>query len=180
MTKEEKKQLVGKLSEKLSNTDYFYITDASGMTVAEINDFRSLCFEKGVEYRVVKNTLIQKALETLETDYTDFNNNVLKGFSGIMFSPEVGNLPAKILKEYRKKSGKKDDPRPLLKGASIDSDLFIGDENLDTLSNLKSKQELIGEIIGLLQSPAKNVVSALQSGGDTLAGLVKTLAEREQ
>ncbi len=177
MTKEEKTQLVGELGEKLSNTDFFYITDASGMTVAEINSFRRLCFEKGLEYKVVKNTLINKALESLSTDYTEFSESVLKGFSGIIFSPEAGNAPAKLLKEFRKKNGGE---KPLLKGASIDSDTFIGENQLDLLSSLKSKQELIGEIVGLLQSPAKNVVSALQSSGQTLSGLLKALEEREQ
>ncbi len=175
MTREEKQQLVGELSEKLASTDYFYVTDASGLTVAEINDFRRLCFESGLEYRVVKNTLISKALESLETDYTEFSEKVLKGFSGIIFSPEIGNAPAKVIKDYHKKSSKE---KPELKGASIDSDVFIGSENLDMLSKLKSKDELLGEVIGLLQSPAKNVISALQSGGQTISGLLKALEEK--
>jgi len=177
MTREKKQELVGELSEKLANTDYFYITDASGLTVAEINDFRRLCFEKGLEYRVVKNTLIGKALETLSTDYTEFSNEVLKGFSGIIFSPEVGNAPAKLLKDFHKQ---KSTDKPSLKGASIDSDVFIGADNLDLLSKLKSKDELLGEVIGLLQSPAKNVISALQSGGQTISGLLKALEEKSQ
>ncbi|MBT29758.1 MAG: 50S ribosomal protein L10 [Thalassobius sp.] len=175
MTREEKHQLVGELSEKLANTDYFYIADASGLTVSEINDFRKMCFEKGLEYRVVKNTLISKALETLDTDYTEFSEKVLKGFSGIIFSPEVGNAPAKVLKDFQKANGS---DKPAFKGASIDSDVFIGSENLDLLSKLKSKDELLGDIIGLLQSPAKNVISALQSGGQTISGLLKSLEEK--
>ena len=135
-----------------------------------------MCFEAGVEYGVYKNTLIQKALEQLDADYTEFFDSVLKGFSGILFTKEAANTPAKVLTGYRKSGGEK----PVLKGASIDTDLFIGDEHLKMLSELKSKNELIGEIIGLLQSPAKNVISALQSGENTLAGLVKTLSEREQ
>ncbi|MEM1137523.1 MAG: 50S ribosomal protein L10 [Bacteroidota bacterium] len=177
MTREEKTQLVGELSEKLSTTDYFYVTDASGLTVSEINDFRRMCFEKGLEYRVIKNTLIGKALETLETDYTEFSEKVLKGFSGVIFSPEVGNAPAKLLKDFHKKNGLE---KPAFKGASIDSDIFIGSDNLDVLSKLKSKDELLGEVIGLLQSPAKNVISALQSGGQTISGLLKTLEEKSQ
>lgn len=177
MTREEKQQLVGELSDKLSNTDYFYVTDASGLTVAQINDFRRMCFEKGLEYRVVKNTLIGKALETLDADYAEFSESVLKGFSGIIFSPEVGNAPAKLLKDFHKKSNL---DKPSLKGASIDSDVFIGADNLDLLSKLKSKDELLGEIIGLLQSPAKNVISALQSGGQTISGLLKSLEERSE
>jgi large subunit ribosomal protein L10 len=177
MTKEEKGQVIEELAGKLSNTTYFYITDASGLSVAQINSFRRMCFDKGVEYRVVKNTLIKKALEKLDTDYAPFDQSVLKGFSGIMFTNESGKLPAKLIQDFRKK-GKKDFKKPLLKGASIDSDLFIGEDNLDLLSNLKSKQELIGEIVTLLQSPATNVISALMSGQNKLAGIVKTLSER--
>jgi large subunit ribosomal protein L10 len=175
MNKDEKYQLVGELSEKLANTAYFYITDASGMTVAQINNFRRLCFEKGLEYQVVKNTLIKKALDTLNTDYTEFSEEVLKGFSGVIFSKENGKAPAQLLKDFRKKTNAQ---KPLLKGASIDTALFVGDDQLDLLTKIKSKEELLGEVIGLLQSPAKNVLSALQSGGHTLAGLVKTLQER--
>ena len=177
MTKEEKIKVVDELTGKFEENSNFYITDASGLTVAQINAFRRLCFEKGVEYHVYKNTLIQKALEKLDTDYTEFFDKVLKGFSGIMFSKEAGNVPAKVINDFRKYSSLKD--KPMLKGASIDTDLFIGEEHLKMLSELKSKNELIGEIIGLLQSPAKNVVSALQSGKHTIAGLVKTLSERE-
>jgi len=177
MTKEEKAKVVEELSGKFEENSNFYITDASGLTVAEINAFRRLCFEKGVEYRVYKNTLIQKALEKLDTDYSEFFDKVLKGFSGIIFSKEVGNVPAKVIRDFRKSGSTQD--RPMLKGASIDTDLFIGEEYLKMLSELKSKNELIGEIIGLLQSPAKNVVSALQSSKHTIAGLVKTLSERE-
>lgn len=181
MTKEEKYKLVEDLSDKLKNTDNFYIMDASGLTVAEVNAFRGMCFKKGLSYQVVKNTLIWKALETLEGgDFSAFKEEgVLKGFSGIVFSPESANEPAKVLKEYRKKHGKKDDPKILLKGASISMAVFVGDNQLEALSSIKSKNELIGDIVGLLQSPAKNVLGALQSGGQTLSGLVKTLSERE-
>lgn len=176
MTREEKTQVVEELVEKFKSNSYFYVTDASGMTVAQINEFRRLCYNKGLKYHVIKNTMVRKALEKVDGDYAPFNENVLKGFTGIIFSPESGNLPAKALKEFRKKSG---NDRPLLKGASIDSDLFIGDSMLDALSTLKSKNELIGDIILLLQSPAKNVVSALQSGQHKLAGIIKTLSEKE-
>jgi large subunit ribosomal protein L10 len=175
MTREEKAQVIAELTDKFKQTDHFYITDTSGLTVAEINKFREMCFKKGVEYKVIKNTLIKKALENLDTDYSSFDD-VLKGFSGIMFVNETGNIPAKIIKDYQK-----NDPsdRPKFKAASIDTDIFIGEDQLDALSKLKSKQELIGEIITLLQSPAKNVISALQSGENKLAGIVKTLSERE-
>jgi large subunit ribosomal protein L10 len=176
MTREDKASIIEELSDKFASTPYFYITTAAGMSVGETNQLRKLCFERGVEYRVVKNTLIKKALETLSTDYTPFDNTVLKGFSGIMFHPESGKVPAKLIKDFKKVSGS---DKLKLKGASVDSSLFVGPEHLETLIALKSKQELIGEVIGLLQSPAKNVVSALQSGGNKLAGILKTLSEKE-
>jgi large subunit ribosomal protein L10 len=179
MTKEEKKSIIEGLTEKFKETPHFYITNASGFSVAQVNAFRRVCFEKGIEYKVYKNTLIKKALENMDADYQEFCDTTLKGFSGILFSPEVANLPAKVLLEFRKKLGSKE-KRPLFKGASVDGgDQYLGEETLEMLSKLKSKDELLGEIISLLQSPAKNVVSALQSGQNTLAGLVKTLSEKE-
>ena len=174
MTREEKAQIIEELSEKFANHAHFYITDAGGFTVAQINNFRRLCFKNGIEYKVYKNTLIRKALEKQEG--TDFSPlfKTLHGFSGVLFSKESGNLPAKVIKEFRLKL----EGKPVLKAASINSDLFIGDENLTTLSELKSKNEIIGDVIALLQSPAKNVISALQSGKNTVAGLVKALEER--
>jgi large subunit ribosomal protein L10 len=174
MTREEKAIIVKDLSEKLANTNYFYITDASTMSVAGINQFRRMAFDRGLEYKVYKNTLIKKALDTLEADTTALAG-VLKGSSGILFSAESGNAPAKLIKDFRKKGN----ALPLLKGAYIDSGIFVGDDQLEALSNIKSKAELIGDIIGLLQSPAKNVVSALQSSGGKLAGILKTLSEKE-
>lgn len=177
MTKEEKTQVISELADKFSAVDFFYVTDSSGMTVAQVNAFRKLCFDKGIEYKVIKNTLIEKALEKANRgDYTEFYSKVLKGTSAIMFSPESGKVPAEILKAYRKGGGK----LPVLKGASVDGSHFFGDESLDLLTKLKTRNELIGDVIGLLQSPAKNVISALQSGGNKLAGLVKTLSERNQ
>ncbi len=174
MTREEKAQIIEELSEKFANNAHFYITDASGFTVAQVNSFRRLCFKSGIEYKVYKNTLIKKALEKQEgTDYSPLFKT-LKGFSGVMFSKETGNTPAKILREFRIKL----EGKPVLKAASINSDLFIGDENLIMLSELKSKNELIGDVIALLQSPVKNVLSALSSSKNTVAGLVKALEER--
>lgn len=174
MTREEKAQIIEELSEKFSSNAHFYITDATGFTVAQVNNFRRLCFKSGIEYKVYKNTLIRKALEKQDgTDYSPLFSQ-LHGFSGVMFSKESGNLPAKVIKEFRVKL----EGKPVLKAASIDSDLFIGDENLNMLSELKSKNELIGDVISLLQSPAKNVISALLSGKNTVAGLVKALEER--
>ncbi len=175
MTREEKAQIIDELSTKFAENSHFYITDASGFTVEQVNAFRRLCYKSGIEYRVYKNTLIQKALEKQEgADFTPLFDT-LKGFSGVIFSKEVGNTPAKVIQEFRKKL----EGRPVLKAASINTDLFIGDDQLQTLSDLKSKNELIGEVISLLQSPAKNVLSALLSGKNTVAGLVKALEERE-
>jgi large subunit ribosomal protein L10 len=175
MTREEKAVIIEELSEKFKATPFFYIVGADGMSVGETNNLRRKCFNSGIEYRVIKNTLIAKALETLDTDYTSFDDTVLRGFSGVMFHPESGKVAAKLIKEYRKESG---NDKLKLKGASIDYSLFIGEDQLETLIALKSREELIGEIIGLLQSPAKNVISALQSGGNKLAGILQTLAER--
>lgn len=176
MTREEKGAIIEELSEKFKTIPYFYITDASGMTVEEVNKLRRMCFERGVEYRVIKNTLIKKALETLDTDYSSFEESVLKGFSAVMFHAESGKVPAKLIKDYRRESG---NDKLTLKGASVDYSLFIGKDQLDTLLTLKSKNELIADVIALLQSPAKNVISGLQSGGGKLAGILKTLSERE-
>ncbi|MDI9866586.1 50S ribosomal protein L10 [Flectobacillus sp. DC10W] len=176
MTREEKAVIIGELSEKFAATPYFYITDTGGLTVAEVNAFRRLCFQRGLEYRVVKNTLIAKALETTGVDYSAFNGTVLKGLSGVIFSPENPKTPAKLIKDFKKEAGK---DKIRFKGASIEGGLFIGEDQLVALENVKSKQEMIGDIIGLLQSPAKNVVSALQTSGGKLAGILKTLSERE-
>jgi len=175
MTRDEKAKIIDELSEKFSQNAHFYITDASGLSVAQINAFRRICFHTGVEYGVYKNTLIRKALEKQGGNFEDIFK-VLQGFSGVIFSKESGNAPAKALREYHKKL----EGRPALKAASIDSSLFIGAEHLNTLSEMKSKNELLGDIISLLQSPAKNVLSALLSSKQTVAGLVKTLEERKK
>lgn len=175
MTKEEKATIIDELSEKFSQNNHYYITDASSLTVAQVNAFRRICFNTGVEYRVYKNTLIRKALEKQGVNNADLFD-VLHGFSGVIFSKESGNAPAKAIKEYRKKM----EGKPGLKAASIEKAIFIGEEHLDTLSSLKSKNELIGDIISILQSPAKNVISALLSSKQTVAGLLKTLEERKQ
>jgi large subunit ribosomal protein L10 len=171
MRKEEKHEVVSALAEQMKEYGNFYITDTSDLTVAKINNIRRKCFENEIGIQVVKNTLIKKALEQLDGDVAPLFN-VLKGSSSIMFST-TGNAPAKLIKALRKEGDK-----PVLKAAYIDSTAFIGDNQLEALVNLKSREELIGDIIGLLQSPAKNVVSALQSGGNKLAGIVKTLQER--
>ena len=178
MTRQEKATIIEELSAKFTNNPNFYLTDASGLSVAQINAFRRLCFEKGLEYNVYKNTLVKKALESVNVEYAGNGlEDALKGFTGILFTSEDNaNVPAKVITEYRKKRNRK---KPLLKAASIDTDIFVGEENLKMLSELKTKSELIGEVVALLQSPAKNVVSALLSGKHTIAGLVKALEERE-
>jgi len=171
MKREEKHEIVQALTEQIKSHSNFYITDTADLTVEKINNIRRKCFENGITIQVAKNTLIQKAMEAAGGDYAELYD-VLKGSSTIMFSSSA-NAPAKLIKELRKSGDK-----PLLKAAYIDSAFFIGDKQLDALVNLKSKEQLIGEIIGLLQSPAKNVISALKSSGGKLAGIVKTLQER--
>ncbi|NET35329.1 MAG: 50S ribosomal protein L10 [Cyanothece sp. SIO1E1] len=173
MTKAEKTATIEALKEKFSSTEFFYLTDSSTLTVEEVNKFRGLCFEKGIEMRVIKNTLARKALEALpeEKGYGDLYES-LKGPTAILFT-EVANAPAKVLKEFRKSAEK-----PVLKAAYIDTAVYVGDDQIDPLTKLKSKEDLIGEVITLLNSPAKNVISALQSGGATLSGLLKALEER--
>jgi large subunit ribosomal protein L10 len=171
MRKEEKQEIVQALSEQIKEYGNFYITDTSELTVAKINTIRRKFFENGISLQVAKNTLIRKAMEAAGVDSSEFDT-ALKGSSTILFS-SVANAPAKLIKELRRTGDK-----PVLKGAYIDTAVFVGDNQLDALATLKSKEELVGEIIGLLQSPAKNVISALKSGGNTIAGIVKTLQER--
>lgn len=174
MTKEQKIQLVEKLTEKFKAHPNFYLTDAGGLSVSETNDLRRLCFESNVSMTMVKNTLIRKALERLDEDYTEVYE-FLKAPTSIFFADaENPSIPAKVLRKFRKTS-----PRPVLKAAVIDTSVFKGDDQIKPLSELKSKEELIGEIIGLLQSPAKNVISGLKASGGKLAGILKTLAEKD-
>jgi len=171
MNKEEKHDLVLALSAQMKEYGNFYITDTSDLTVEKVNNIRRKCFESDITMQVAKNTLIKKAMEAAGGDYSPMFE-VLKGSSSILFSKSA-TAPAKLIKQLRKQGDK-----PVLKAAYIDSSIFVGDNQIDTLIALKSKEQLIGEIIGLLQSPAKNVISALQSGGNILAGVVKTLQER--
>ncbi len=171
MKKEEKHAIVAGLKDNMKLYNTFYITDTSSLTVAQINVIRRKCFEKGIKFQVAKNTLIRKALEATGVDYSGLFDT-LKGTSAIMFAT-IGNAPAKLIKELRKGNDK-----PVLKGASVDTAIFVGDGQLDMLTTLKTKEELVGDIIGLLQSPAKNVISALKSSGGKLAGIVKTLSEK--
>jgi large subunit ribosomal protein L10 len=171
MRKEEKHDVVLALKEQINSFSNVYITDTSNLTVAAVNDSRRKCFDSDIKMQVAKNTLIKKALEAASGEYAELYD-VLKGSSTLLFSNSA-NAPAKLIKALRASGDK-----PLLKAAYIDSAIFIGDNQLNALVNLKSKEELIGEIIGLLQSPAKNVISGLQSGKSKLAGIVKALEQR--
>lgn len=171
MRKEEKAKIINEIASLLSSYENVYVADLTGLTVEKSNNLRRLCFRKDVKLKVVKNTLLKKAMEQLDTDYSEMYP-ALHGNSAIMLS-ETGNVPARIIKDFRIKS-----PIPALKVAFINHSIYLGDSQLDLLYNLKSKEELVGDIIGLLQSPARNVISALQSGGGKLAGIIKTLSEK--
>ncbi|WEK35540.1 MAG: 50S ribosomal protein L10 [Candidatus Pseudobacter hemicellulosilyticus] len=177
MNKQEKNEVIEALKEKFSQYNNFYITNTESLSVAQIGKLRSICFNKKVEMKVAKNTLIRKALESL--DSTRYNGvfESLNGVTALMFS-ENAKEPALIISDFRKAAGKGKDDKPVLKAAFIDGDVFEGDDQLQALVALKSKNDLIGEIIGLLQSPAKNVISGLNAG-NKLASLVKALEERE-
>lgn len=176
MTREEKAIAINELTEKLSANTFFYLTDSSGMTVEQVGKLRRMCFEKQIEMKVVKNTLLRKAMERVNDSYSPLFDS-LHGTTSIMFS-ETGNLPAKLLKEFYKQTDKLN--KPVLKAAYIDTAVYVGENQLDALAKIKSKEEVIGDVIGLLQSPMKNVIGALKSSGSTIAGLVKALEERAQ
>ncbi len=174
MKKEEKSLVIDSLVEQLANNSHFYLTDVASLDAVKTSDLRRACFKKNIKMLVVKNSLLKKAMERSSAkDYQPLLGS-LKGSTAIMFS-EVGSDPAKLIKKFREKNDK-----PVLKAAFVEESVYIGDDQLDTLASIKSKDEVIGEIISLLQSPAKNIVSALQSGGGKLAGIVKTLSERPE
>tara|TARA_R110002050_G_scaffold53118_1_gene120768 strand:- start:80 stop:601 length:522 start_codon:yes stop_codon:yes gene_type:complete len=173
MTREEKSLVIEELTAELANNANIYLTDISGLNAVTTSNLRRACFKANVKLAVVKNTLLEKAMEASDREFGDLPS-VLKGNTSVMYS-ETGNVPAKLIKTFRKKSDK-----PLLKGAFIEESVYIGDDQLDMLVDIKSKEELIGEIVGLLQSPAKNVISALKSSGGTIAGILKTLSEKSE
>jgi large subunit ribosomal protein L10 len=168
----EKNAIIDELVQNLQEYAFVYVTDSSDLTAINNNNLRKLLNKNGVKMQVIKNTLIHKALEKSDVDWGQLKDT-LKGTTALLFASNA-KAPAIAIKEFRKNSD-----RPLLKGAYIDSGIFIGDDQLSTLIDLKSKEELVGEIIGLLRSPANNVISALKSSGNTIAGLLKTLSERE-
>ncbi|CAI8327592.1 MAG: 50S ribosomal protein L10 [Owenweeksia sp. TMED14] len=172
MTREEKNLLIDSLTTILESSPTVYITDIEGLDSANSSSLRRACHKADVKITVVKNALLNKAMERSTKDFGELSS-VLKGNSSIMIA-DTGNLPAKLIKEFRKKSEK-----PLLKGAYVEETIYIGDDQLDMLTSLKSKNELIGDVILLLQSPINNVISGLQAGsGQTISGLIKTLEER--
>ncbi len=178
MRKEDKIELVKDLTKKFKENNIFYLLDASGLTVAQVNSFREKCFKQDVEYKVIKNSFIKKALENQEIDYSEIiDGNSLKGFSGLLFAGQSPSGPAKVLKDFRKSL---DSDHPSLKVASIESDMFIGDDHLDSLSKLKGKEEIIGDIILLLQSPAKNIISLLKSSENKISGVIKALEDKQE
>lgn len=172
MNREEKAKYIDELAAQLSASNVIYLADTAELTVDVINQLRRRCFQSNIGIRVVKNTLLAKAIEKVEDKNFGDLPTVLSGATSILFA-EVGNVPAKLIKDFRAKNAK-----PVLKGAYIEEAIFIGDNQLEALAALKSKEEVIGDIIGLLQSPAKNVVSGLKGAGGKIAGILKTLEER--
>jgi len=173
MRREEKNTIIDSLAEKLKEFSHFYLTDTAQLNAADTSDLRRKCFENDIKLIVVKNTLLKRALEQSGINFEELYP-VLKGTTSIMFS-NAGNGPAKLIKEFRKKHDK-----PVLKGAYVQESIYVGDNMLDALISVKTKQELIGDVILLLQSPAKNVISALQSGGNKLHGVLETLSKKEE
>jgi len=173
MRREEKNAIIDSLTEKLSEYSHFYLTDTAQLNAADTSDLRRKCFENDIKLIVVKNTLLKRALDKSNVNFEELYP-VLKGTTSIMFA-NAGNSPAKLIKEFRRKHD-----RPVLKGAYVQESIYVGDNMLDALVSVKTKQELIGDIIMLLQSPAKNVISALQSGGNKLHGVLETLSKKSE
>ena len=173
MTKTEKSVVIERITSELNESKNIYLTDASGLNSVQTSKLRRACFKSGIKLSVVKNSLLGKAMTSSEKEFGELDQ-VLKGNTALMFS-EIGNAPAKLIKEFRKKVEK-----PLLKGASVEDAIYIGDDQLSFLADLKSKEELIGDVITILQSPAKNVISALKASGSTISGVLKVLSEKNK
>ena len=172
MRKEDKQVLIDSILSELKACPNFYLTDVSDLNADKTSQLRRQCFNSGVKMIVVKNALLHKAMQQMEKDYEGLYD-VLKGSTALMLC-ETGNAPAKLIKNFRKTSD-----RPILKGAYIEECCYIGDDMIDALCNVKSKNDLIADVIALLQSPMKNVISGLQSGGHKLSGILETLSERQ-
>jgi len=173
MRREDKNAIIESLAEKLKEYGHFYLTDTAQLNAADTSELRRKCYENDIKLVVVKNTLLKIALEQVAGDFEELFP-VLKNTTSIMFT-QSGNVPAKLIKEFRKQHDK-----PVLKGAYVQESIYIGDNQLDALVAIKTKDELVGDIIMLLQSPVKNVISALQSGGNTIHGVLETLSKREE
>lgn len=173
MRKEDKSIIIEQIANTLKEYSSLYLTETTGLNAEKTSKLRRACSKADIKLLVVKNTLLKKAMETSDVDYSALYP-VLKGSTSLMLS-NTGNAPAKLLKDFCKK----DDKLPMLKAAFVEESFYIGADQLDTLVNIKSKNELIGDIIGLLQSPAKNVISALQSSGNKLHGILETLSNKE-
>lgn len=173
MKKEEKGLIISKIAETIKECGCFYLVETAGLDAEKTSALRRECFKNDIKLMVVKNTLLHKALETLDGNYDELYP-ALKGASSLMCA-NVGNAPAKLLKDFRKK----DDVLPRLKAAYLEETIYVGEDQLETLANIKSKNELIADVVALLQSPAKNVISALQSGGNTIHGILETLSKKE-
>ena len=172
-TREQKAQQIEEITQRLSEYEVVYLVDILGLDAQTTSDLRRACYGSDIKLQVVKNTMLKQAMDNSDKEFGELKD-VLVGNTALMLS-NVGNKPAKIIKAFRKKSEK-----PQLKGAWIEESVYVGDNQIDTLINIKSKEELLGELIGLLQSPAKNVISALKSGGGKLAGILKTLSEKSE
>ncbi len=173
MKKEDKALIIEKIADTIRQYNGFYLVETAGLDAEKTSELRRACFNADIKLVVVKNTLLHKALETLDGDFSELYP-ALKESTSLMCT-NVGNAPAKLLKDFVKKG----DTLPLLKGAYVEETVYLGANQLDALAAIKSKHELIADVIALLQSPAKNVVSALQSGGNTLHGLLETLSNKE-
>ncbi|HUS87681.1 MAG TPA: 50S ribosomal protein L10 [Bacteroidales bacterium] len=171
MKREEKNAIIDSLAENIKQYSHFYLTDTAQLNAADTSALRRACFDRDIRLIVVKNTLLKRALEKSGKDFEELYD-VLKGSTSIMFSNR-SNIPANLIKEFRKKHDK-----PVLKGAFVEESIYIGDEQIDALASIKSKEELIGDIIALLRSPIRNVMSALQSGPNIIHGVLETLAQR--
>ena len=173
MKKEEKGLIISKIADTIKEYGCFYVVETSGLDAEKTSALRRACFKDGIKLMVVKNTLLKHALETLDGNYEELFP-ALKGASSIMCA-NTGNAPAKLIKNFKKK----DDGRPRLKAAYVEETVYVGEDQLDTLASIKSKNELIADVVALLQSPAKNVVSALQSGSNKIHGILETLSKKE-
>jgi len=171
MKRSEKHEIISSLTEQINSSTHFYLTDIESLNAARTSDLRRLCDKQKVKLVVVKNTLLRLALEASNKDAKELYD-VLNGNTSVMFC-ENANIPAKLIKDFKKKNKK-----PILKGAYVQESVYIGEDQLDVLITIKSKNELLGEVIGLLQSPMKNVIGALQNGGTTIHGILKTLSEK--